>query len=73
MAVGISRVAIADFPAIDDAPVRLLFMVAATAGQHGAYLHLLSSLSARIKNPALREGLLAAATAQEAYDLLVQA
>ena len=70
VSVGISRVDITDFNPLDDEPVRLLFMIAAAYNQHANYLQTLSFFSARLKNPLLRDSLLNAQTAAEAYNLL---
>jgi PTS system nitrogen regulatory IIA component len=71
MAVGLCKNDIIDFQTIDDIPVRLLFMIAAAYNQHAYYLQTLSFFSTRLKSQALREGLLAAATPLEAYNLLI--
>ena len=71
MAVGISRTDIIDFQAIDDTPVRLLFMIAAAYNQHSYYLQTLSFFSSRLKSRELRDNLLAAETALDAYNLLL--
>jgi PTS system nitrogen regulatory IIA component len=71
VSVGISRTDIIDFQALDDEPVRLLFMIAAAYNQHAYYLQTLSYFSARLKNRELRSALLAAKSAGEAYKLLV--
>ncbi|MDR1950404.1 MAG: PTS sugar transporter subunit IIA [Spirochaetaceae bacterium] len=70
VSVGISRTDIVDFQALDDEPVRLLFMIAAAYNQHAYYLQTLSFFSARLKNRELRNSLLSAADPQEAYSLL---
>jgi len=70
VSVGVSRVDITDFHAMDDAPVRLLFMIAAAANQHSYYLQTLSWFSAKLKNRDLRESLLKAETEQQVYTLL---
>ncbi|MDR2071194.1 MAG: PTS sugar transporter subunit IIA [Treponema sp.] len=72
VSVGISRTGIVDFQALDDEPVRLLFMIAAAYNQHAYYLQTLSFFSARLKNRDLRVSLLAAETPQEVYDLLLK-
>ncbi|MDR3334230.1 MAG: PTS sugar transporter subunit IIA [Treponema sp.] len=72
VSVGISRTAIIDFQALDDEPVRLLFMIAAAYNQHAYYLQTLSFFSARLKNQALRTALLDAGTTQEVYSLLLK-
>ncbi|MCH5291266.1 MAG: PTS sugar transporter subunit IIA [Treponema sp.] len=70
VAVGISRVDIIDFQSIDDAPVRLLFMIAAAYNQHRYYLQTLSFFSAKLKDPELRDSLLNAQSSLAAYNLL---
>jgi PTS system nitrogen regulatory IIA component len=71
VSVGISQTDIIDFQALDDEPVRLLFMIAAAAGQHAYYLQALSFFSARLKNRELRSALLASASPKEAYNILI--
>lgn len=71
MAVGLCKNDIIDFQTIDDVPVRLLFMIAAAYNQHAYYLQTLSFFSTRLKSQTLREGLLAAVTPIEAYNLLI--
>ncbi len=71
MAVGLCRNDIIDFQTIDDVPVRLLFMIAAAYNQHAYYLQTLSFFSTKLKNTALREGLLSATTPLAAYNLLI--
>jgi PTS system nitrogen regulatory IIA component len=72
VSVGISRTDIVDFQALDDEPVRLLFMIAAAYNQHAYYLQTLSFFSARLKNRELRDALLAATTPENVYALLVK-
>ena len=72
MAVGICRAAIGDFQPIDDEPVRLLLMLAAAYNQHSYYLQTLSLISSKLKDKALREGLIAARDTKEAYRLLAE-
>ena len=72
VAVGISKTDIIDFHALDDEPVRLLFMIAAAYNQHAYYLQTLSFFSARLKNKELRSSLLASQSTKEAYDLLIK-
>lgn len=71
MSVGISKVDIIDFQAIDDQPVRLLFMIAAAHNQHAYYLQTLSFISNRLKNPDLRNALLNVEDPMDAYNLLI--
>jgi PTS system nitrogen regulatory IIA component len=70
VSVGVNRTAITDFQALDDEPVRLIFMIAAAYNQHAYYLQTLSFFSARLKNRELRDALLAAGEPEEVYRLL---
>ena len=72
IAVGASKCDIKDFEAFDDQPVRLLIMVAAACNQQGYYLHTLSFLGSRLKNPDLRNSLFSASTSDEIYALLAK-
>ena len=72
MSVGICKNDIIDFQAIDDTPVRLLVMIAASYNQHAYYLQTLSFISSKLKDKELREGLLNAQTPMEAYELLTK-
>jgi PTS system nitrogen regulatory IIA component len=69
VSVGISRTEIVDFQTLDDEPVRLVIMIAAAYNQHAYYLQTLSFFSARLKNQELRNALLGARDAGEAYRL----
>jgi PTS system nitrogen regulatory IIA component len=71
VAVGLCKNDIIDFQTIDDVPVRLLFMIAAAYNQHSYYLQTLSFFSSKLKNQSLRDGLLAAKTPMDAYNLLI--
>ena len=70
VSVGVSHTDIVDFHALDDEPVRLLFMIAAASNQHAYYLQTLSFFSARLKNRQLRDAILRAQTPAEVYELL---
>lgn len=72
MSVGICKHDIIDFQSIDDTPVRLLIMIAAAYNQHAYYLQTLSFFSSKLKNPDLRNSLLASTTPAEAYNLLIK-
>jgi PTS system nitrogen regulatory IIA component len=71
VSVGISKKDIIDFQGLDDQPVRLLFMIAASNNQHAYYLKTLAFFSARLKNQDLRDALLNTKTTQDAYNLLL--
>jgi PTS system nitrogen regulatory IIA component len=70
VSVGISHTPVLDFSALDDEPVRLIFMIAAAFNQHTYYLQTLSFFSARLKNRELRDSLLRAQSTGEVYKLL---
>ena len=70
VSVGICRADIIDFSPMDDEPVRLIIMIAASHNQHAYYLQTLSWFSAKLKNRELRDNLLKAQTPDEAYNLL---
>ncbi len=72
MAVGISKCDIIDFQPIDEVPVRLLFMIAASYNQHSYYLQTLSFFSSKLKEQNLRDSLLNAKDSFEAYNLLIK-
>ena len=73
MAVGICKKPIEDFQAFDDQPVNLLFMIAAAYNQHSYYLKTISNFSAKLKNEDLRKAMLESNSAQEVYNLLLNA
>jgi PTS system nitrogen regulatory IIA component len=72
MSVGISRCSIMGFQPLDEIPVRILFMIAASYNQHSYYLKTLSFFSAKMKDGELREELLESKTPMDAYNLLVK-
>ena len=72
VAVGISKVDIIDFQAIDEVPVRLLFMIAAASNQHNYYLQTLSYFTSKLKEQELRDSLLKSTDQMEAYRLLTE-
>ena len=72
MSVGISKTDIIDYQSIDDVPVRLLFMIAASFNQHNYYLQTLSFFSAKLKKQELRDDLLNCTSSIEAYELLTK-
>mgnify|MGYP005640054205 CR=1 FL=1 len=72
MAVGVSREDILDYESLDGRPVRIIFMVAAPAGQHGQYIRLLSAITSRLKDEAFRRAVLEAPDAASIFRLLTQ-
>lgn len=73
MAVGICKKPIEDFQTFDNQSVNLLFMIAAAYNQHSYYLKTISNFSAKLKNKNLRESMLSSNSAQEVYNLLLNA
>jgi len=72
MSVGISKVDILDFQALDDEPVRLLFMIAAAYNQHAYYLKTLSHFSVLLRSDGFKQSLLDSKTPEEAYAILLK-
>jgi PTS system nitrogen regulatory IIA component len=72
MAVGVNRWDLTDYESIDGKPVRLVFMIAASAGQHAQYLKLLSYISTELKDENFRQRLLGATDPQSVYQAIVQ-
>lgn len=73
MAVGICKKPIEDFQTFDNQSVNLLFMIAAAYNQHSYYLKTISNFSTKLKNKNLRESMLSSNSAQEVYNLLLNA
>ena len=71
MAVGVCKKPVEDYQSIDDDPVQLLFMIAASHTQHSYYLKTISHFSGMLKSAELREKLLNAQTEREVYELLL--
>ena len=71
-AVGICKTPLADFQTVDDVPVNLLFMLAASYNQQSYYLQTIAYFSARLKSTMLRAALLNASSPLDAYNLLCQ-
>jgi PTS system nitrogen regulatory IIA component len=69
--IGVSKAGIIDFQTLDDEPVKLVIMIAASYNQHAYYLQTLSFFSSRLKNRELREAILGAETPLAVYNLLV--
>lgn len=70
MSVGICRGDLIDFQTIDDVPVRLLIMIAASREQHSYYLQTLSFFSGKLKQKDVRDALLASLSPADAYEIL---
>jgi PTS system nitrogen regulatory IIA component len=70
MAAALATSDIRGYESLDGAPVRLVFMIAASPDQHAEYIRLLALVSRLVKDPSLRERLFSAASAAELYELL---
>ncbi len=70
MAVGISKSGIMDYESLDNAPVHLIFMIAAGQDQHKQYLRLLSALSSRLKDDGIRSLLMNTKDGKSFYGIL---
>ena len=69
LAVGISRNGI-EFDSVDDKPVKIVFLIAASASEPGKHLQMLAEVVRLIRIPSLCEKLAAATTPKEVLDLL---
>ncbi len=72
VSVAINKTDIIDYQALDNTPVRIVFMVAAAYNQHAEYLKLLASISKLLQDNAFREKLLNADTPEKVYSLLTE-
>jgi PTS system nitrogen regulatory IIA component len=68
--VGIQPQGISDYASIDDKPVQLVVMILMAQNQHREYIALLSHVVAFIKSDDIKEKLINAASAAEAYKLI---
>lgn len=69
MALGIAREPLADYTSLDEVPVQIVCMVAASRSQHPQYIRALSVISSHLKEEAVRKKLIAAPDARSAYGL----
>ncbi len=69
IAIGIQRPKGIDWKALDNAPVRLIFLIGGPDDQQSQYLQILSQLTTAIKEEGLRKKLLKAVTADEVIAL----
>lgn len=70
MAAGISNKGIENYESLDNAPVHLIFMIAAGKNQHKQYLLLLSAVSKRLKDSNIRSLLMNAPDGKTFCDIL---
>lgn len=72
VAFGICREPIIDYASLDDAPIRIIAMMAVNSGQHAKHIRALSTVTGILKDKATRLAVLAATTTEEIYQLLTQ-
>lgn len=72
MAVAFVRDGVSDYEALDDMPVHLVFMIVSRVDQHAEHLKLVSQLSQKVKDPALRKRLLESTTSEELFEVLTK-
>ena len=72
MAVGISRLGIADYASPDGQPVRIICMLVASTDQQEKCLRMLATVGDRLKNEELRASVLAAPDAHAAFQALTR-
>ncbi|MBN2590149.1 MAG: PTS sugar transporter subunit IIA [Sedimentisphaerales bacterium] len=70
MAVGVSTVNITDYESLDGNPVRIIFMILAGKDQHALHIKTMAAISARLKNPLLRERLIESRDPKTIHSLL---
>jgi len=70
VAVGVSRVGLADYKSLDDQPVHIMLMILAPAGQHETYVRLLAQAAEALKHEDRRAAIIAAEKPTAAYELL---
>ena len=65
VAAAICADGVADYEALDDEPVRLVFMIAASTAQHEMHIKLLAQIASRLKNRKLRDRLIKSRTTED--------
>lgn len=70
MAAGVNKHDIEDYESLDGQPVRIIIMLAAGRNQHTEYIRMLSTVSAKLKQPSVRDNLLSASDGAEIFSIL---
>jgi nitrogen PTS system EIIA component len=70
MAMAVCKRPVADYESLDDVPVQIVCMVAARPDQHAQYLRTLSTMSARLKDPLMRERIIHSSDPVAIYNLM---
>jgi len=72
IAVAVVHDGITDYESMDNEPVNLVFMIAARKDQHVEHLKALGSIAGKLKEQSIKNQLLAAATPQDFYTMLIK-
>ncbi len=72
MAVAVCKQPIADYSSLDGDPVQIVCMLAARSDQHTKYIRTLSSISSRLKDPAIRAKIIETDDPSFIYKLLIE-
>jgi len=71
LAVGVASSPILDYQSLDGKGVSILCMVASSDGQHARYIRTLAAISSRLRDPAVRNDILAAPDTTAIYNILI--
>ncbi len=71
MALGIARKPLDDYSSLDETPVQIVCMVAASATQHPQYIRALSAISSRLKDETVRKALINAKDAISVFNTFI--
>ncbi len=69
MALGIARKPLDDYSSLDEVPVQIVCMVAASGTQHPQYIRALSAISSRLKDETMRKALIEARDAVSVFNI----
>jgi PTS system nitrogen regulatory IIA component len=69
MALGIARKPLDDYSSLDDIPVQIVCMVAASGTQHPQYIRALSAISSRLKDETVRKAMIGAKDAVAVFNI----
>jgi len=72
MAVAVAKTPVSDYASLDGEPVQIICMLAARSDQHTKYIRTLSSISSRLKDPTIREQMIASDDPAHIYKLLIE-
>jgi len=71
MALGIARKPLDDYSSLDEIPVQIVCMVAASGTQHPQYIRALSAISTRLKDETVRKALIGAKDAVSVFQIFI--